>query len=76
VTTGVFAMVLAGALAGLALGMLAVRYIESLFYQVKPTDLAMLAIPSIIILAAAALAALPATIRAVTLDPVTVLRSE
>jgi predicted permease len=76
VTTGVFVMVLGGALAGLALGMVAVRYIESLFYQVKPTDLAMLAIPSIIILAAAALAALPATIRAVTLDPVTVLRSE
>jgi predicted permease len=76
VTTGVFAMVLGGALAGLALGMVAVRYIESLFYQVKPTDPAMLAIPSLIIFAAALLAALPATIRAVTIDPVTVLRSE
>jgi predicted permease len=76
VTAGVFAMVLGGALAGLALGMVAARYIESLFYQVKPTDPAMLAIPSLIILAAAALAALPAVIRAVTLDPVTVLRSE
>jgi predicted permease len=76
VTTEVFAMVLGGALGGLALGMAAVRYIESLFYQVKPTDPAMLAIPSLIILGAAVLAALPATIRAVTLDPVTVLRSE
>jgi predicted permease len=76
VTAEVFAMVLGGALGGLAMGMAAVRYIESLFYQVKPTDPAMLAIPALIILAAALLAALPATIRAVTLDPVTVLRSE
>jgi ABC-type antimicrobial peptide transport system permease subunit len=76
VTTDVFSMVLGGALGGLALGMVAVRYIESLFYQVKPTDPAMLAIPSLIILAAALLAALPATIRAVTIDPATVLRAE
>jgi predicted lysophospholipase L1 biosynthesis ABC-type transport system permease subunit len=76
VTTGVFAMVLAGALAGLALGMLAVRYIESLFYQVKPTDPAMLALPSVTILAAALLAALPPVIHAVRIDPATVLRSE
>jgi len=76
VTTGVFAMVLGGALAGLALGMVAVRYIESLFYQVKPTDPAMLALPSVAILAAALLAALPPIIRAVTIDPATVLRAE
>jgi predicted permease len=76
VTAEVLAMVLGGALGGLAMGMAAVRTIDSLFYQVKPTDPAMLAIPSLIILAAALLAALPATIRAVTLDPVTVLRSE
>ena len=38
VTLDVFSMVLAGALAGLALGMGAVRFIESLLYQVKPTD--------------------------------------
>jgi predicted permease len=76
VTAGVFAMVLGGALAGLALGMVAVRYIESLFYQVKPTDPAMLALPSVTILLAALLAALPPIIRAVRIDPVTVLRSE
>jgi len=76
VTTDVFSMVLAGALGGLALGMAAVRYVESLFYQVKPTDPAMLAIPSLAILVAALAAALPGIIRAVTLDPVTVLRSE
>ena len=76
VTADVFSMVLAGALGGLALGMAAVRYVESLFYQVKPTDPAMLAIPSLAILVAALAAALPGIIRAVTLDPVTVLRSE
>jgi predicted permease len=76
VTTEVFAMVLGGALGGLALGVVAVRYIESLFYQVKPSDPAMLALPSLTILVAALLAALPPTIRAVRIDPVTVLRSE
>jgi predicted permease len=76
VTTGVFAMVLGGALAGLALGMVAVRYVESLFYQVKPTDPAMLALPAVTILAAALLAALPPIIRAVRIDPATVLRAE
>ncbi|HET9179960.1 MAG TPA: ABC transporter permease [Terriglobia bacterium] len=76
VTTDVFSMLLAGTLGGLALGMAAVRYVESLFYQVKPTDPAMLALPSLIILAAALLAALPPVVRAITIDPATVLHSE
>jgi putative ABC transport system permease protein len=76
VTMDVFGMVVAGAVAGLALGLASVRYLESLFYQVKPTDLSMLALPSLAILAAALLAALPAVIRAVRIDPVTMLRSE
>jgi len=76
VTVDVLSMVLAGGLAGLALGMAAVRYIESLLYQVKATDPAMLAFPALAILAAAILAALPPVIRAVQTDPLTVLRSE
>jgi putative ABC transport system permease protein len=76
VTVEVFSMVLAGALAGLALGMAAVRYIESLLYQVKATDPAMLALPALAIFAAALLAALPPVIHAVQTDPLTVLRSE
>ena len=76
VTADVFSMVLAGALAGLALGMASVRYIESLLYQVKPTDPAMLALPSLTILVAALLAALPAVIRAVRIDPAKSLRVE
>ena len=76
VTADVFSMVLAGALAGLALGMASVRYIETLLYQVKATDLTMLAVPSLTILAGALLAALPAVFRAVRIDPVTMLRAE
>ena len=72
----VFSMVLAGALAGLALGLASVRYIEALLYQVKPSDPAMLALPSLAILAAALLAALPPVIHAVRIDPATVLHSE
>jgi predicted permease len=76
VTADAFAMVLAGALAGVALGMISVRYIASLFYQVKATDLGMLALPAFLILAAALLAAMPAVVHAVRIDPVTSLRSE
>jgi predicted permease len=76
VTADVSLMVVAGALAGFALGMASVRYIETLFYQVRATDLGMLAFPSLTILAAALLAALPAVIRAVRIDPVKMLRAE
>jgi predicted permease len=76
VTVEVFTMVLVGAIGGLALGMASTRYIEPLFYQVRPTDLGVLAIPSMTILLVAALAAVPAVIRAVRIDPVEMLRSE
>ncbi len=72
----VFPMVLMGAAAGLGLGMASVRFIEPLFYQVKATDLAMLAFPSLTLFAVALLAALPAVIRAVRTDPVAMLRAE
>jgi predicted permease len=76
VTVDVFAMVLLGAIAGVTLGMACVRYIESLFYQVKPTDLNVLLLPALTILAAALLAALPAVIHAVRIDPVKMLRAD
>jgi ABC-type antimicrobial peptide transport system permease subunit len=65
-----------GAIGGLALGMASVRYIEPLFYDVKPTDLEVLAIPSLTIIAAALLAAVPAVLHAIRIDPVEMLRSE
>ena len=76
VTVDVFSMVLVGALAGLALGMASVRSIESLLFQVKATGLGMLALPSLAILCAALLAALPAVIRAVRIDPAAILRAD
>jgi ABC-type antimicrobial peptide transport system permease subunit len=76
VTVDVFSMVLVGALVGLALGIVSARSIETLLYQVKATDLVMLALPLLTILAAALLASLPAVIRAVRIDPVTMLRFE
>jgi predicted permease len=76
VTSEVFAMTLTGALAGVVLGMVSVRYIESLLYQVDAASLAMLILPGLIILAAALLAALPAVIRALRIDPVSMLRSD
>jgi predicted lysophospholipase L1 biosynthesis ABC-type transport system permease subunit len=76
VTVEIFAMVLVGALAGVALGMASVRYIEALLYHVKPAEPAMLLLPSCTILAAALLAALPAVFHAVRIDAVAMLRSE
>ncbi|MGB8474177.1 MAG: FtsX-like permease family protein [Candidatus Acidiferrum sp.] len=74
VTMDVFAMVVVEALAGVGLGMISVRYIESRFYQVKPTDLQMLALPTLAILVGALLAALRPVIRAVRIDPASMLR--
>ena len=76
VTSEIFAMVLAGAVTGLALGLASARYLEDLLYQVTATDFGILALPSMTILAAALLAALPAVIRAIRIDPVTMLRAE
>jgi predicted permease len=76
VTADVFSMVIVGAVAGVALGMASVRYIETLFYQVKATDVGMLALPSLTILVVALTAALPAVVRAVRIDPASMLRAD
>ena len=76
VTADALLMVLAGALAGVGLALASTRYIEALLYQVRPTDVAMLALPAFTVFAAALLAALPAAIRAVRIDPATMLRAE
>ena len=65
-----------GGIGGVAAGLASVRYIASLLYQVKATDASMLVIPSCLIVSAAFVAALPAMLRAVRIDPVSTLRSE
>ena len=76
VTANVFVMVLFGSGAGLALGLISTRYIASLLYQVRATDIGMLALPTVAILTAAMLAAIPAVIRSVRIDPAVTLRAE
>ncbi len=76
VTAGIFSAVCIGTLVGLGLGMASTRYIASLLYQVKATDAGPLAFPTLIILATALLAAVPAVIRALRIDPVAMLRAE
>jgi putative ABC transport system permease protein len=69
-------MVLIGAAAGCALGMASVRYIEPLLYEVHPTELVVLLIPALAMLAVALVAAIPAVIHAVKIDPAVLLRTE
>jgi putative ABC transport system permease protein len=76
VTLDVFSMVLLGSAAGAAVGLWLAPYIKSLLYQVKPSDLSSLTLPSLTIIAAALLAALPAVIRAIRIDAVAMLRAE
>ncbi len=76
VTLDIVAWILAGSLAGLALGLISARYIESLLFQVKATDPSALAAPTLVLVATAILAALPPVLRAASIDPATVLRSE
>jgi len=68
--------VIAGAAVGLALGLSLARFIESLLYGVKATDLSALTAPALALIATAILAVLPPVIRAIRIDPVRVLRSE
>ena len=69
-------MVGAGAVAGLALALLSVRYIESLLFQVKATEAVSLIGPVLVLFAAAVLASLPAALSAVRIDPLQMLRAE
>jgi len=76
VTIDVLLMVLVGALIGLALGITSVRSLATLLYEVKPTELGVLVLPSLVMLAVTLLAALPAVVRAVRIDPAKTLRAD
>jgi predicted permease len=69
-------MVLLGEFAGVVIGFVSVRYIESLLYQVRLTDVSVLALPSLTIFTAVLLAGLPSAIRAARIDPARMLRAE
>jgi hypothetical protein len=76
VTTQIFVTVFIGAAAGITLGMASVRYVQTLLFGVKGTDPSMLIAPAAVLLAAALLAALPAVVRALKIDPAIMLRGE
>lgn len=76
VIAGALAMVTVGAAAGAGAGMALARYVQTLLYDVKPSDAPVMAVPWLTIVAAMVLAALPAVIRAARIDPVAMLRSE
>ena len=76
VTTEVFGWLFVGATAGLVAGVASERYFETILYQVRVTDVSMLAIPVLTIFAAALIAALPPVLHAVRIDPAVTLRAE
>jgi hypothetical protein len=65
-----------GVVGGLVFGLALTRYIQSLLYQVKATDIGMLALPCSIILVVACVASVPALLRAIHVDPSTMLRAD
>jgi putative ABC transport system permease protein len=72
----VFAVLAAGAVAGVALGMASMRYVETLLFGVKWSDPTMLVAPVAVLLAAASLAAIPAVVRTARIDPAMMLRTQ
>ncbi len=76
VTLDVFLMIAVGAVAGVALGFGAARYVQSLLYQAKASDADMLALPACAILITALVATLPAVLRALRTNPTEILRAE
>jgi ABC-type antimicrobial peptide transport system permease subunit len=76
VTLNIFLMIALGGCVGMALGLGASRYVESLLYQVKATDTDMIALPGCAILLTALVATMPAVLRALHTDPTEILRTE
>jgi len=76
IVSGISMALAAGTVAGLALGLLSTRFVESLLYEVKGSDPVQLAAPGVVILLAAIVAAAPAVVRALRISPVDLLRAE
>ena len=77
VTGETFAMVLIGSAAGdQRSAWRRAQFAGALLFGVKPSDVTMVAIPAAMVLSAVFLAALPAVLRALRIDPATMLRAE
>jgi hypothetical protein len=53
-----------------------IEFANSILYGVKGTDMPMMTLPAVVLLMAVALAAVPAVMRALRIDPAVMLRSE
>jgi len=76
ILSGIALALAMGTAAGLTLGLVSSRSIESLLYQVKGSDPVQLAAPCLIVLFAAIMAAAPPIARALHINPVDLLRTE
>jgi putative ABC transport system permease protein len=76
ITGQAFARAVLGMLVGFVFGLASARYIQSLLFEVKATDVSTLAAPGVTILLVALIAAAPAMLRATRVDPAVTLRSE
>ena len=76
VSLGIFIVVMLGVATGAGVGLMLEPRIKTLLYQVKPTDLSVLAAPLLAIAIITLLSAIPAVIRGIRIDPVEMLRAE
>jgi ABC-type antimicrobial peptide transport system permease subunit len=76
VGTDMAAVICLGSAVGLAAGFFSGRFVESLLFEVKASDVGMLLLPILTLGAVAVLASLPPAIRAARTDPAQTLRSE
>jgi predicted lysophospholipase L1 biosynthesis ABC-type transport system permease subunit len=76
VSLGIFMVVSLGMAAGAAVGFTLEPRIRPLLYDVRPTDFEVLGLPAVMIFAITLLAAFPAIVRAIKIDPVKMLRAE
>jgi ABC-type antimicrobial peptide transport system permease subunit len=75
-TAEILLLVVGGAAAGVAVGIASERYIRTLLFGVKATDAPMLVLPVMVIIAVALLAAVPAIVRALRINPAVLLRAD
>jgi predicted lysophospholipase L1 biosynthesis ABC-type transport system permease subunit len=69
-------MIALGSALGLAAGLALARYVESMLFEVKPSDWTSAALPLAVLVAIAAMAALGPLTRALRVDPGAALRCE
>jgi putative ABC transport system permease protein len=76
VSKDIASAIFTGAIAGIVLSFTTARSLESILYQVKPTDISALSLSAVMLVTTAALATTPAILRAIHIDPATLLRSD